>query len=79
MKSSPSIWHYVVDVKSTVKISSIVVAFLVNTNFTDEVETQLNINIHFVLTNIWQCLSVLDLWVWRFSTHGTINMKHSGH
>ena len=34
MKSSPSIWHYVVDVKSTVKISSIFVAFLENMNFT---------------------------------------------
>ena len=33
MKSSPSIWHYVVNVKSTVKISSIFVAFLENMNF----------------------------------------------
>ena len=33
MKSSPLIWHYVVSVKSTVKISSIFVAFLENTNF----------------------------------------------
>ena len=33
MKSSPSIWHYVVSVKSTVKTSSIFVAFLENTNF----------------------------------------------
>ena len=33
MKSSPSIWHYVVDVKSTVKVSSIFVAFLENMNF----------------------------------------------
>ena len=33
MKSSPSIWHYVVDVKSTVKISLIFVAFLENINF----------------------------------------------
>ena len=33
MKSSLSIWHYVVSVKSTVKISSIFVAFLENTNF----------------------------------------------
>ena len=33
MKSSPSIWHYVVSVKSTVKISSIFVAFLENKNF----------------------------------------------
>ena len=32
-KSSPSIWQYVVSVKSTVKISSIFVAFLENTNF----------------------------------------------
>ena len=32
-KSSPSIWHYVVSVKSTLKISLIFVAFLENTNF----------------------------------------------
>ena len=32
-KSSPSIWHYAVSVKLTVKISSIFVAFLENTNF----------------------------------------------
>ena len=36
MKSSPSIWRYVVNVKSTVKISSIFVVFLENTNFTWE-------------------------------------------
>ena len=34
MKSSSSIWYYVVVVKSTVKISSILVAFLDNMNFT---------------------------------------------
>ena len=33
MTSSPSIWHYVVNVKSTVKISSIFVAFLEKMNF----------------------------------------------
>ena len=33
MKSSPSIWQYVVSVKSMMKISSIFVAFLENTNF----------------------------------------------
>ena len=33
MKSSPSIWHYVVSVKYTVKILSIFVTFLENTNF----------------------------------------------
>ena len=33
-KSSPSIWQYVVTVKSTVNISSIFVAFLENMNFT---------------------------------------------
>ena len=33
MKSSPSIWHYVVSGKSTVKILSIFVAFLENTIF----------------------------------------------
>ena len=32
-KSSPLIWQYVVSVKSTVKVSSILVAFLENTNF----------------------------------------------
>ena len=32
-KSSPSIWHYVVSVKSTVKILPIFVAFIENTNF----------------------------------------------
>jgi hypothetical protein len=34
-KSSPSIWRYVVSVKSTVKISSIFVSFLQNMNFTN--------------------------------------------
>ena len=34
MKSSPSIWHYAVSVKLMVKILSIFVAFLENTNFT---------------------------------------------
>ena len=34
MKSSPSIWRYVVSVKLTVKILSIFVAFLENMNFT---------------------------------------------
>ena len=33
MKSSPSIWHLLHSVKSTVKISSIFVAFLENMNF----------------------------------------------
>ena len=33
MKSSPSIWRYVVSVKSMVKILSIFVAFLENMNF----------------------------------------------
>ena len=33
MKCSPLIWRYVVNVKSTVKISSIFVAFLENINF----------------------------------------------
>ena len=33
MKSSPVIWHYVVNVKLPVKISSISVAFLENMNF----------------------------------------------
>ena len=34
MKSSPSIWHLLHNVKSTVNISSIFVAFLENMNFT---------------------------------------------
>ena len=34
MKSTPSIWQYVVSVKSMVKILSNFVAFLENTNFT---------------------------------------------
>ena len=34
-KISPAIWHYVVSVKSTVKISLIFVAFLENMNFND--------------------------------------------
>ena len=34
MKSSQSIWCYVVNVKLTVKISSIFVAFFENMNFT---------------------------------------------
>ena len=34
MKSSPSIWRCVVNVKSTVKIPLIFVAFLENMNFT---------------------------------------------
>ena len=33
MKSLPSIWHLLHNVKSTVKISSIFVAFLENMNF----------------------------------------------
>ena len=33
MKSSPLIWRYVVNVKASVKISSIFVAFLENINF----------------------------------------------
>ena len=33
MKSSPSIWRYVVNVKSMVKILSILVAFLEKMNF----------------------------------------------
>ena len=36
MKSSPSIWHYVVSVKLTVNISPIFVAFLENMNFKSE-------------------------------------------
>ena len=35
MKSSPSIWRYVVNVKSTVNILSSFVAFLQNMNFNE--------------------------------------------
>ena len=41
-KSSPSIWHNVVSVKLTVKISSIFVAFLENTNFKINISTQIH-------------------------------------
>ena len=37
MKSSPLIWRYVVNVKSSGKILSIFVAFLENMNFTENV------------------------------------------
>ena len=36
MKSSPLIWRYVVNVKETVSISSIFVAFLDNMNFNEK-------------------------------------------
>ena len=42
-KSSPSIWRYVVGVKSTVKIPSIFVAFLENMN---EVELENILPVH---------------------------------
>ena len=42
MKSSLSNWHYVVSVKLTVKISSIFVAFLENTNFKINISTQIH-------------------------------------
>ena len=51
-KSSRSIWHYVVSVKTTVKISSIFVAFLENTNFIKKilalVHTYCCINLQYV-------------------------------
>ena len=48
-KSSPSIWHYVLSVKSTVKISSIFVAFLENTNFMNlQVEICLKSRFHYI-------------------------------
>ena len=40
MKSSPLIWLYVVNVKSTVKILSIFVAFLENVNFKTNYSTR---------------------------------------
>ena len=53
-KSSPSIWHLLHNVKSTVKISSIFVAFLENMNFNSQLQsstfgkipTLLNINLN---------------------------------
>ena len=48
MKSSPSIWHYVVDVKSTVKISLIFVAFLENMNFTKIYFVKVPLNVKIV-------------------------------
>ena len=39
MKSSPPIWHYVVSVKSSVKILSNFVAFLENTDFINNTNT----------------------------------------
>ena len=44
MKSSSSIWHYVLNVKSTLKILSIFVVFLENMNFTDLLWTYLASN-----------------------------------
>ena len=46
-KSSLSIWHYVVSVKSTVKILSSFVAFLENTNIKSNFETK-------ILKNDWK-------------------------
>ena len=48
-KSSPSIWHYVVSVKSTVKISSIFVAFSEYTNFTSSCWSKCFNRVKFVL------------------------------
>ena len=42
MKSSPSIWHLLHNVKLTVKISSIFVAFLENMNFKKKYESDHN-------------------------------------
>ena len=50
MKSSPSIWHLLHNVKSTVKISSNFVAFLENINFKrlSVPKKSLTVNIYFV-------------------------------
>ena len=47
MKSSPSIWDYVEDIKLTGKILSIFAAFLENMNFTNEIRLQIWTNIYF--------------------------------
>ena len=47
MKSSPSIWRYVVNIKSTVKISSIFMAILENMT--------LNVFCH-QFSSLWSCL-----------------------
>ena len=47
MKSSPSIWHLLHNVKLTVKISSIFVAFLENMNFLtfDQIRSSIDKNV----------------------------------
>ena len=47
MKSLLWIWHYVINVKSRVKISSIFVAFLENMNFTQHIP---DYKLYFLLT-----------------------------
>ena len=53
MQSSLSIWHYVVSVKSMVKISSFFVAFLENTNFINPKEKVLRVEIWHPFLEIW--------------------------
>ena len=59
MESSPSIWRYIVNVKSTVRISSIFVAFLENTNFMTTNLSQVKIpQLQFKYTEIFDCLEI---------------------
>ena len=53
MKSSPSIWRYVVNVKSTVKISSIIVAFLGNMNFNNSFAVTMGPSIQIISEELW--------------------------
>ena len=70
MKSSTSIWRYVVNFKSTVKILSIFVAFLENVNFTQGC-------IYFgKIWSVWQINDSLyvyelcNIWTIKYFYHG---------
>ena len=56
-----SIWHYVVSVKITLKILSIFVAFLENTNFTSES------HFHILLKNLQNYFSYIQLVSFRLA------------
>ena len=64
-KSSPSIWHYKVSVKFTVKISSIFVAFLENTNLATKMKNvikfDLSINVDRKLGVSWNVYTVENI------------------
>ena len=62
MNSSPSIWHYVVSVKSTVKILSIFVTFIENMNFTNKNTTQYRCDHVTYYCNVKKKLFFLQLW-----------------